>query len=73
LPCAEIDARQSFAVREDKNRTAKCVYRAICCRVLFAVRFGEKTHDKTFAVRFIVFAVRRGRTAIPVIPVVQGA
>jgi hypothetical protein len=35
-----------FAVRDDKKRTAKCVYRAICCRVLFAVRFREKRTAK---------------------------
>jgi hypothetical protein len=61
LPCAEIDARQSFAVRDDKKHTAKCVYRAICCRVLFA-------HGKAFAVRFIAFAVRRRCAAIPLVP-----
>jgi hypothetical protein len=35
-----------FAVRDDKKHTAKCVYRAICCRVFFAVRFGEKCTAK---------------------------
>jgi hypothetical protein len=67
LPCVHFGARQSFAVRDDKKRTTKCFYRAICCRVPFAVRFREK-----IAVRFIAFAVRRRRTAIPLIPVVSG-
>jgi hypothetical protein len=35
-----------FAVRDDKKRTAKYVYRAIFCRALFAVRFREKRTAK---------------------------
>jgi hypothetical protein len=34
-----------FAVRDDKKRTAKYVYRAIFCRVLFAVRFRKNARQ----------------------------
>jgi hypothetical protein len=54
LPCVHFGARQSFAMCDDEKRTAKCLYRAICCRV-------------PFAVHFIAFIVRCRRPAIPLL------
>jgi hypothetical protein len=65
LPCVNISARQRIVVRFDKKRTAKAVYRAKRCRVLFAV------HGKVFAVRFLFFAMRPRRMAKAVFPVVS--
>jgi hypothetical protein len=67
-----------------KKRTAKIFYRALSdaahgkgaspckmlpCALCRAPR--QKTHGKGFAVRFKAFAVRSGRTAKPLFPVVS--
>jgi NADH:ubiquinone oxidoreductase subunit B-like Fe-S oxidoreductase len=53
LSCGNIGARQRFAVRIDKKRTAKAIYRTKCYRVAFVVRFGGKCTTKRLPCAFL--------------------
>lgn len=57
-------------MRAIKKHTAKSLYRAKRCRASFVVRYLKNAQQRDFVVGFRVFAVRSGRTANNLFPVV---